>query len=207
MAHLSILTALVLLSLTGGSSSIGPLPPGIWSNAEDAYFAEEAGRERPDTIFVEVDENGRWRRINAFGEAQGGWTSAPIPGLERSADGSGWRIAGSEIRRARPFACWVALRKFAAKPDGSEDWVFVPGLKTFDQGGRVRVSGKGLAPDVTLRLRHVLWPKNSSNKPSLVLYVHKDDPDRAASYAWTSPDAGLVGINLRWVQASCSRLP
>ncbi|MFN3865002.1 MAG: hypothetical protein ACK4RT_12055, partial [Erythrobacter sp.] len=67
------------------------------------------------------------------------------------------------------------------------------------------IPGHGEAPDLSIRLRNVTWAKGSRNKPSLVLYVHKDDPERAESYSWASPDASLVGINLRWVQASCSR--
>ena len=45
----------------------------------------------------------------------------------------------------------------------------------------------------------------SRNKPSLVLYVHKDDPVRAESYSWAAPASTMIGINLRWVQGSCSR--
>ena len=28
---------------------------------------------------------------------------------------------------------------------------------------------------------------------------------RAPGYAWASPDASRIGINLRWVQGSCSK--
>ena len=167
------------------------LEPGIWTNTEDAYFAEEEGREQSEWMGFEIGEHGNWRRIDDLGQPKGG---------------SGWQVDGSEIRRARPFNCWVSTRKFAAKPDGSADWTFANGLSLFDQGGRVFVSGKGDAPDVTIRLRNVTWAKDSRNKPSLVLYVHKDDPERAESYSWASPDASMVGINLRWVQGSCSRV-
>ncbi len=178
------------------------LPPGIWTNTEDVYFAEEEGREREEEVAFEVAEDGRWRLINAFGEPQSAWDPQPIPDLRRA--GSGWRIANSELRRARRFSCWVAARKFIGKPDGSEDWTFTHGLGTFDQGGRVFVPGKGEAPDVTVRLRNVTWAEGSGNRPSFVLYVHRDDPERAESYSWASPDADLIGINLRWVQGSCS---
>jgi hypothetical protein len=97
------------------------------------------------------------------------------------------------------------VQKFAAKPDGTADWTFVGGLTSFDQGGRISIPGEGSAPDVSIRLRHVTWAKGIRNKPSLVLYVHKDDLERAESYSWTSPDASLVGINLRWMQGSCTR--
>jgi hypothetical protein len=182
-----------------------PLAAGIWTNTEDAYFAEEEGRARPASVMIEVGADGRWRNIDAFGVPQSEWQKGTIPGLAPREGGSGWQVDGSEIRRARPFTCWVSVRKFAAKPDGTPDWTFAGGLASFDQGGRVAIPGKGEAPDIAIRLRNVTWARGSGNKPSLVLYVHKDDPERAESYGWASPDASLVGINLRWMQGSCTR--
>lgn len=176
---------------------------GIWTNTEDAYFAEEEGRDIPEWISIEVSADKRWRRMDPFGHPLEEWQTGPIAGLAYSAE-NGWSLDGSELRKARVFSCWVSVRKFADKPDGSADWSFTRGLSTHDQGGRIAVSGNGEAPDVLIRLRNVTWAKGSSNKPSLVLYVHRNDPERAESYGWASPDASLIGINLRWVQASCS---
>ena len=178
--------------------------PGVWTNTEDEYFALEEGREKPEWVGIEVGNDGRWRMIDASREPQGEWQDRPVPDTIPQS-GGGWTWRGSELRRAREFFCWVSVRKFAGKPDGSEDWTFQRNLPNFDQGGRIFVPGNGEAPDVTIRLRNVTWAKGSRNKPSLVLYVHKDDPDRAESYSWTAPDSLMVGINLRWVQASCSR--
>lgn len=193
------------LMAPGAALAQDTLPPGIWTNTEDASFAGEEGRARPEQVLLEVGPDGRWRMIDAFGAPQGEWRSGPIPGLAQRESGSGWQISGSEIRRAQAFSCWFSVRKHAAKPDGSPDWSFTSGLRTFDQGGRVAIPGAGQAPDVTVRLRNVTWARGSTNKPSLVLYVHKDDPDRAESYSWASPDANLIGINLRWMQGSCGR--
>lgn len=176
---------------------------GIWTNTEDAYFAGEEGRPQPDWHAMEIAADGRWRAIDAFGAPQGEWSGAPVPGLARR-EGGGWEIHGSELRRARPFTCWFSLRKEKDKPDGSADWDFASGLKIFDQGGRVRVGGDG-APQAVARLRNVTWARGSRNAPSLVLYIHKDDPVRAVSYAWAAPDSGRIGINLRWIQGSCTR--
>ena len=41
------------------------LPPGIWTNTEDVYFAEEEGREAHAEVAFEVAEDGRWRAIDA----------------------------------------------------------------------------------------------------------------------------------------------
>ncbi|OYQ30140.1 hypothetical protein CHU93_06730 [Sandarakinorhabdus cyanobacteriorum] len=82
---------------------------------------------------------------------------------------------------------------------------FAANLVTHDAGGRV-VSAVDGAPAVELRLRNVVWPPPSQNRPSLVLYVHTpDQPNRAVSYSWADPAAKLIGINLRWVQGSCTR--
>lgn len=205
MHHYRTLAAVFLLAAPVAAAAQGTLPAGIWTNTEDAYFAEEEGREKPAAVMIEVGADGRWRAIDAFGAAQGEWQAGAIPGLSARADGSGWQIGASEIRRARPFSCWVSVRKFAAKPDGTPDWTFAGNLTSFDQGGRITIPGNGEAPDLTIRLRNVTWAKGSRNKPSLVLYVHKDDPERAESYSWASPDATLVGINLRWMQGSCTR--
>lgn len=117
----------------------------------------------------------------------------------------------SLLRRARPVTCWSAIPKEAKKPDGSVDWLFAQNVKIHDQGGRALI-GSG-APDVkpvVIRMRNVVWPPKpdgsaNSNRPSLVLYVHTpDEPDKAVSYVWADPDAARIGINLRWMQASCT---
>ncbi len=203
MRNFSLSLASAALVMASPAAAQDELPPGIWTNTEDVYFASEEGREAHAEVALEVAEDGRWRTIDAFGEPQSEWSEQPILNVSRRDEGSGWQVFDSELRRAQKFSCWISVRKFAGKPDGSSDWTFTRGLETFDQGGRIFVSGNGEAPDVTFRLRNVTWAKGSRNRPSLVLYVHKDDPDRAESYSWASPDASLIGINLRWVQGSC----
>jgi hypothetical protein len=117
----------------------------------------------------------------------------------------------SLLRRARGVTCWSAIPKEQKKPDGSTDWFFAQNVKIHDQGGRTLI-GKDV-PDVkpvVIRMRNVVWPPKpdgspSSNRPSLVLYIHMpDEPAKAVSYAWADPDAARIGINLRWMQASCT---
>jgi hypothetical protein len=113
-----------------------------------------------------------------------------------------------ELRKARTVTCWAAVKKEANKPDGSPDWHFMPSVKLHDQGGRAWL-GKdkaGVKPAI-IRMRLVTWAnsKSATNRPSLVLYVHTpDQPDSAVSYSWADSDASRVGINLRWMQASCT---
>jgi hypothetical protein len=117
----------------------------------------------------------------------------------------------SLLRRARPVTCWSAIPKEAKKADGSADWFFARDVNIHDQGGRAMI-GKdavGVKP-VVIRMRNVVWPPKpdgsaNTNRPSLVLYVHMpDEPDRAVSYVWADPEAARIGINLRWMQASCT---
>lgn len=113
-------------------------------------------------------------------------------------EGDGWRLAGSEgecagkprieslspsglrwspgpgepltLRRARRFDCWIAVRKPGPGEDGGEDWHFERGLALHDQGGRARSGGGDTgAPETIIRLRNVVWPPPSRNRPSLVL--------------------------------------
>jgi hypothetical protein len=120
------------------------------------------------------------------------------------------------LKRGRPTTCWVAIKKDKPKSDGKEDWYFARDVKLHDQGGRRLVGGAPFASEDTgaqqiiIRMRNVVWPANkngtpSTNRPSLVLYVHKaNEPDRAESYVWADPEATRIGINLRWMQASCT---
>lgn len=179
--------------------------PGIWTNEEAVYFASERGETKPAWAGLRIDADRRWQRIDEYGRALGEWQSGPIPALKRSQ--GGWKLDRLEIRQANPFTCWMSVRKFAAKPDGTDDYTYAGKLALFDQGGRVQSGGGASgAPAAVFRLRQVIWPAPSTNKPSLVLYVHRpEEPAKAVSYVWADPDAKLIGMNLRWVQGSCTR--
>ncbi len=201
-----ILLVVGLVPFSATALAADTLSPGIWTNTEDVYFAEEEGREKGEWAGIEVGEEGQWRWIDPYGASKSEWSSDPIPNLS-TREAGGWQIGDTEVRRARPLSCWVAVRKHEPKPDGSEDWTFERGLSIFDQGGRILLEGGEIAPDVTIRVRNVTWAKGSNQKPVRVIYVHTNDMVRADSYSWSSPTSEIVGINLRWVQASCSETP
>jgi hypothetical protein len=125
------------------------------------------------------------------------------PGAIRLALATGQTL---DLRRARPFTCWAAVPKRAKKPDGTLDWWGARNLATHDQGGRVAIATDEPEPQrFELRMRNVVWP-TGPNRPSLVLYVHTPEGgDRAIGYSWADPEAKRVGINVRSIQASCSR--
>jgi hypothetical protein len=79
-------------------------------------------------------------------------------------------------------------------------------LVLHDQGGRAKLGGGATgAQETIIRIRYVTWAAGSTNRPSVVLYVFKPDaPEEAVSYSWADEGAVRVGINLRWMQASCT---
>ncbi len=189
----------------------------IFTNEEQVYFAKEERRPAPPFIAVKVATNMQDRSymvtgIDPFGK------DMPLPSDVIRSIGSpkklsraksiSFDVAGQalELRRARPVTCWAAIKKSSQTPEGKDDWFFARDVKLHDQGGRAKVGDEAAnAPPLILRMRNVSWAGGSTNRPSLVLYVHKpDNPDRAESYAWTDPNAVRIGINLRWMQASCT---
>jgi hypothetical protein len=196
---------LTLASAPVAAHNLTSLAPGTYTNEEEVYFAKEAKKPAAPWTGIAVDATGAAHFVDLFGKT--------LPGVVHSAamtkDGAiTFPVAGgatTTLRRSRPVTCWGSVPKTKKKPDGSDDWYFAAGLKIHDQGGRVLFGGGDTgAPPVVLRMRNVIWP-TGTNKPSLVLYVHKpENPDHAESYSWADPDAKRIGINLRWMQASCS---
>jgi len=168
----------------------------------------------------------RWRiddcTLGLTGSSDGAMTFSPqSKGCAGAAvplriDGAGMTLRlpdGSTtlLRRARPFTCWLTVKRDAAGSSGAtseknEDWLFKSNMRTHDQGGRLRLGGGDSgAPEAIIRIRNVVWPEPTRNRPSLVLYVFTpDDTNRAVAYGWADPGAVRVGINQRWMQASCT---
>jgi hypothetical protein len=196
----------------------------LYSNEEQVYFAGEAKQPLPLRVNLMVvpteGHGGTVPYTLAFVDAFGTEEFRPLPFADVAKqlgplphhDVLQLRLDGQtvELRRARPATCWVAIKKDKPKADGSPDWFFAQGVKLHDQGGRA-VVGAGVADTqpVMIRMRNVIWPPKadgtpSTNKPSVVLYVHKPDQyDRSEAYVWGDPGAARIGINLRWMQASC----
>ena len=126
---------------------------------------------------------------------------------DRAADEDGNYVFGHKAgvphknRKARRFECWVAAQQ------RDEQWTFRRGLEIYDQGGMIWLdTDEGEPQKIGLKLRNVEWPYGN-NRPSLVLYAYRETADRAVSYAWAEPTAERLGINLRWMQGSCTYAP
>ncbi len=228
MRQISALAGLSLLALATplGAQHAPAAATLIYSNEEQVYFAKEAKRDAPNLVYLKVEKypGGKDEVAVTAMDAFGAPTSADSAMLEEATrslyfakerDIAAFTAQGAsglkyELRRARPATCWVAILKDKPKVDGSPDWHFVQNVKLHDQGGRALV-GDDVAntQPLVIRMRNVVWPNNADgtpnrNKPSIVLYVHRTDkPDSAESYAWADPGAARVGMNLRWMQASC----
>jgi hypothetical protein len=207
-----MLAAVLIAQAAAAAASppTGPLVPmaaSIWTNEEEVYFDGEAKRASAPWIGLRIAPGGGVTYVDRFGKV------VPAVGeksLAYGPDGTRLRMTladgrVTELRRARTATCWGAAPKAVKKPDGGDDWYGAQPLKLHDQGGRVTFGGGTTgAPEVILRMRNVIWPSGPS-RPSLVLYVHKPgSPDRAEAYSWADPGAKRVGINLRWMQASCT---
>lgn len=135
---------------------------------------------------------------------------------DRATDETGAAVYGHpkgvphKLRKARAFRCWVAVLRGAKHGDsgeGNRDWQFMRDLPIHDQGGELTVmTDETPARAFTLKLRAVEWPYGT-NRPSLTLYVHEKGNERALSYAWGEENAERLGLNLRWLQASCTHEP
>lgn len=209
------MAAAACFTSAASAQQVPPLLPGVYTNEEDVSFGSEAGATIP-WIGLRVGEGehqGAVQPIDRFGAAIGPWTGTMPDGVTIDTHSGnpvlrhGDNGESSLLLRARPFRCWISVRKTEPGADGRAEWTFDRNLAMHDQGGRVAAGGGDSgAPGVVIRMRNVVWPAPSTNRPSLVLYVHRpESPDRAESYSWADPDARLVGINLRWMQASCSR--
>jgi hypothetical protein len=136
---------------------------------------------------------------------------------DRAVDEKGGYVYGNkagtyhQLRRIMPYQCWVAVLRGAKHGDsgqGSDNWQFIRDVWIHDQGGIASVTtDETPVRTVRLRLRDVEWPFGT-NRPSLTLYVlGEEGSDRAVSYAWGEGGAERLGINLRWLQASCTAAP
>ncbi|MFN4147504.1 MAG: chromophore lyase CpcT/CpeT [Runella sp.] len=73
-----------------------------------------------------------------------------------------------------------------------------------DQGGRVRLKDStGRQMKYTIELSKVVFGKDME---VLKLALYEDGNDRAIDYTWTSPDARMIGMNLRWFQSGFTKI-
>ena len=112
-----------------------------------------------------------------------------------------------KLHRAREFTCYADIPGVGGGRD--EPYTRYDNLSLHDQGAEtwfVDQDGRHLG----LRLFNVDWPINNYDgyftRDSLVIYVieKRDDGSiKEHGYAFTLPEANRIGINLKWLLASC----
>ena len=112
-----------------------------------------------------------------------------------------------KLHRARQFTCYADIPGVGGGRD--IPYTRYDNLNLHDQGAEtwfVDKDGRNLG----LRLFNVDWPINNYDgyftRDSLVIYVIEkldDGSTKEHGYAFTLPEANRIGINLKWLLASC----
>ena len=163
-----------------------PLCP-VWWTREAAQFSATSDPECAEGI----DSPGAL----ALGEQQMWWTPR------------GASEAAVKLHRARQFTCYADIPGVGGGRD--IPYTRYDNLSLHDQGAEtwfVDKDGRNLG----LRLFNVDWPINNYDgyftRDSLVIYVIErldDGSTKEHGYAFTLPEANRIGINLKWLLASC----
>jgi len=163
-----------------------PLCP-LWWSRDAAQFSAEGDAECTEGIGSPA--------ALALGEQQFWWTSR------------GASDAAVKLHRARQFTCYADIPGVGGGRD--IPYTRYDNLSLHDQGAEtwfVDKDGRNLG----LRLFNVDWPINNYDgyftRDSLVIYVIEkldDGSTKEHGYAFTQPEANRIGINLKWLLASC----
>ncbi|MEM7610719.1 MAG: hypothetical protein AAF270_03505 [Pseudomonadota bacterium] len=180
-------------------------------------------REHSDGLRVIVDiedEEGQTCRLTVRREAAQfvGATEQPCaPGLPQSvviSERQLWYDDGRpngdyRLHRTRAFDCYADIPGVGGGRD--EPYERYDGLQVHDQGGVAWFTDSN-GRELSISLLLVDWPINNYDgvftRDSLVIYVGEKTADgsREIGYAFTEPDAERIGINLKWMLASCYML-
>ena len=111
-----------------------------------------------------------------------------------------------QMHRIRNFECYADIPGVGGGRD--EDYERYEGFKIHDQGGAVWFDSKdGRRLGISLFLAD--WPINNYDgiftRDSFVIYASEeiDGVRKEHGYAFTVPEADRIGINLKWMLASC----
>ncbi|MDA9219847.1 hypothetical protein N9O79_03900 [Luminiphilus sp.] len=112
-----------------------------------------------------------------------------------------------KLHRSRAFTCYADIPGVGGGRD--EPYTRYDNLSLHDQGAETWFTDKD-GRTLGLRLFNVDWPINNYEgyftRDSLVIYVVEkfdDGTTKEHGYAFTLPEANRIGINLKWLLASC----
>jgi len=131
-------------------------------------------------------------------------TAAGLAFTETAVDDSGAIVfsqpdhAPFDLRRARIFTCYAALRK-----DGPEEkFDGMLNVLMHDQGKWVAFRREDGSP--TKYAFELSQLRYGQKVPVMKIAVYEEGQQRAVAYSWAETTSKKVGINLRWFQAGCS---
>ena len=156
-----------------------------------------------------------WRRDAAQFSAASDADCAKSPdattGLSLSQQQIWWSSQHSDgavkLHRSRAFTCYADIPGVGG--GRNEPYTRYDNLSLHDQGAETWFTDKD-GRTLGLRLFNVDWPINNYEgyftRDSLVIYVVEkfdDGSTKEHGYAFTLPEANRIGINLKWLLASC----
>jgi len=114
------------------------------------------------------------------------------------------------LKRAQNFKCWAAFKTDRVKPNGEAEWDFFPNQIIHDQGDIAEfVTSHETPQHYFIRLKQTEFP--AGKRPDVFeMFIHENSEQakknykQALSYTWTNKEAKRLGINLRWMQSSCT---
>jgi hypothetical protein len=153
-----------------------------------------------------------WRRESTQFRASGDKCDVDLPSSMLLSDRHLWMTLGDvaangfQMHRIRNFECYADIPGVGGGRD--EPYERYEGFKIHDQGGAVWFDSKdGRRLRISLFLAD--WPINNYKgiftRDSFVIYVSEDIDGviKEHGYAFTVPEADRIGINLKWILASC----
>jgi hypothetical protein len=115
-----------------------------------------------------------------------------------------------QLLRATEFDCFVAIQRRNGEPQA------LTKLRLHDRGGTLTLrTDEQPARELTLLLRHGLWPSVSGNNfvPLMNLYLYEEPGRRMLGNGWATPESGRVGFGVgdedsggQSASARCTRL-
>ena len=108
-------------------------------------------------------------------------------------------------RRVTYYSGWIALSKSSIDETAAEDdYVFLSGIRAHDEGSITPILDEGEPTGYAVELARLTY--QNTKVAVLKLGIIEEATGKTLAYAWANPGAGLIGINLRWVQSGFTRM-
>lgn len=109
-------------------------------------------------------------------------------------------------RRVRHYRGWVALQRSRLDAEAADDdYLFVREVNWHDEGFLLPILDGGRPTGYAIELARLTY--QNTRTAVLKLGVVDTATGKTLSYAWSTPGADRIGINLRWIQAGLTRVP